>query len=407
MKRLKYIILTILMLIMFIPNTKAEENIRLYLFHSDTCNHCKAENEWLDEIKDDYPNLDIVRYEINSNVMNYNFYLKVLEKTGINTGGAVPFTIIGTDYYVGFGSDAKNRIVKSIEKFSNGNYTDVISMVKNDEDVSKIKYNQKDTSSNTNNSSDYIRNIPLLGDVNVKEVSLPLISIVIGFVDGFNPCAMWVLLFLIGMLFNMKDKKKMWILGIVFLATSALVYLAIMLAWLKVAVSFNTSRILKLLIALVALIAGAINIRSYIKERNKKDDGCEVVDDKKRKKIFSRIKKITTEKKFILSIVGIMALAISVNLVELACSAGLPLIFTQILALNNLNTLQYGFYLFLYLLFFLIDDIVVFAIAMKTLDIKGISSKYGKYSHLIGGIFMLLIGLLMIFKPEWLMFNFK
>lgn len=406
MKRLKYII-TILMLIMFIPNTKAEENIRLYLFHSDICPHCKEEIAWLDTIKDDYPNLDIVMYEINSNVMNYNFYLTVLEKTGINTGGAVPFTIIGTDYYVGFGSDAKNRIVKSIEKFSNGNYTDVISMVKNDEDVSKIKYNQKDTSSNTNNSSDYIRNIPLLGDVNVKEVSLPLISIVIGFVDGFNPCAMWVLLFLIGMLFNMKDKKKMWILGIVFLATSALVYLAIMLAWLKVAVSFNTSRILKLLIALVALIAGAINIRSYIKERNKKDDGCEVVDEKKRKKIFSRIKKITTEKKFILSIVGIMALAISVNLVELACSAGLPLIFTQILALNNLNALQYGFYLFLYLLFFLIDDIVVFAIAMKTLDIKGISSKYGKYSHLIGGIFMLLIGLLMIFKPEWLMFNFK
>lgn len=404
MKRLKYIILTILMLIVFIPNTKAEENIRLYLFHSDICPHCKEEIAWLDTIKDDYPNLDIVMYEINSNVMNYNFYLTVLEKTGINTGGAVPFTMIGTDYYIGFGGDAKNGIVKSIEKFSNGNYIDVISMVKNDEDVSKIKYNQKDTS---NNSSDYIRNIPLLGDVNIKEVSLPLMSIVIGFVDGFNPCAMWVLLFLIGMLFNMKDKKKMWILGIVFLTTSALVYLAIMLAWLKVAISFNTSSILKLLIALVALIAGVINIRSYIKEKNKKDDGCEVVDEKKRKKIFSRIKKITTEKKFILSIVGIMALAISVNLVELACSAGLPLIFTQVLAFNNLNFLQYGFYMFLYILFFLMDDIVVFAIAMKTLDIKGISSKYGKYSHLIGGILMLLIGLLMIFKPEWLMFNFK
>lgn len=400
MKRLKYIILMILMFILFIPNTYADENIRLYLFHSQTCTHCQAENTWLDEIKDSYPNLDIVRYEINSNEMNYNFYLKVLEKTGINTGGAVPFTIIGTDYVVGFGTDAKNKIVKSIEKFSNGNYIDVISMVKNDEDVSSIKYNQKD-------STESVRNIPLLGDVDVKEVSLPLISIVIGFVDGFNPCAMWVLLFLIGMLFNMKDKKKMWTLGIIFLVTSALVYLAIMLAWLKVAVSFNTSVILKLLIALVALVAGVVNIRSYIKERNKKDEGCEIVDAKKRKKIFSRIKKITTEKKFILSIIGIMALAISVNLVELACSAGLPLIFTQILALNDLNSFEYGFYLFLYLLFFLIDDIVVFVVAMKTLDIKGISSKYGKYSHLIGGIFMILIGLLMIFKPEWLMFNFK
>ena len=403
MKKLKYVILTILMFILFTSNAYAEENIRLYLFHSATCTHCQAENTWLDEIQDEYPYVDIVRYEINNNVMNYNFYLKVLEKTGINTGGAVPFTIIGTDYVVGFGDDAKNTIIKSINKFSNGNYIDVISMVKNDEDVSNIKYNQKDS----NNSSDYIKTIPILGSVNIKEVSLPLLSIVIGFVDGFNPCAMWVLLFLIGMLFNMKDKKKMWILGIVFLTTSACVYLAIMLAWLKVAISFNTSKILKLMIALVALIAGAINIRSYIKEKKKKDNGCEVVDEKKRKKIFSKIKKITTEKKLIISIVGIMMLAVSVNLVELACSAGLPLIFTQTLALNDLNTFQYGLYLFLYLLFFLIDDIVVFVIAMKTLNIKGISSKYGKYSHLIGGIFMILIGLLMIFKPEWLMFNFK
>ena len=107
-----------------------------------------------------------------------------------------------------------------------------------------------------------------------------------------------------------------------------------------------------------------------------------------------------------MAIFGIIALAISVNLVELACSAGLPLIFTQILALNDLSTFEYVTYMLIYILFFLIDDIVVFVIAMLTLNIKGISSKYGKYSHLIGGIIMILIGILMIFKPEWLMFNF-
>ena len=179
-----------------------------------------------------------------------------------------------------------------------------------------------------------------------------------------------------------------------------------MLAWLQVAISFNTSKIIKLLIALVALCAGTINLRSYIKERKRKDDGCEIVDDKKRKKMFTRIKKITSSEKFILALFGMMTLAISVNLVELACSAGLPLIFTQILAMNNVGIIERIICFGLYILFFLLDDIVVFVIAMKTLDIKGISSKYGKYSHLIGGIFMLLIGILMIFKPEWLMFNF-
>ena len=112
------------------------------------------------------------------------------------------------------------------------------------------------------------------------------------------------------------------------------------------------------------------------------------------------------KKTYFLAILGVMGLAVTVNLIELACSSGLPLIFTQILALNNLNSFQYFIYILIYILFFLIDDIVIFTIAMKTLKLTGISTKYNKLSHLIGGILMLLIGILMIYKPEWLMFNF-
>ena len=106
------------------------------------------------------------------------------------------------------------------------------------------------------------------------------------------------------------------------------------------------------------------------------------------------------------SFIGIIALAFSVNLIELACSAGLPVLFTQILAMNNLSTVATALYFFLYLLFFMIDDLIVFIIAMITFKVTGISNKYSKYSHLIGGIIMVIIGLLMAFKTEWLMFNF-
>ncbi len=398
MKKLKYVLLTILLMILFIPlNIKGEETeLRLYLFHQSSCPHCNEEIKFLETIKDDYPTLDIVMYEISGNEMNYNFYNKVLKETGINANG-VPFTMIGTDYYVGYTESIGESIKKSIDKFLKDGTKDVISMVKNEDDLKDIRYNV--------NPSEEVK-VPILGNVNAKQVSLPLISVVIGLVDGFNPCAMWVLLFLISMLFHMEDKKKMWILGLTFLVTSALIYLLFMLAWLKVALSFSSVTWIRILIALVAFVGGLINLKSYLKNR-KKDDGCDVVDDKKRKKIFARIKNITEEKKFILALLGIIALAISVNLVELACSAGLPLIFTQVLALNDLNTLEYAIYMFLYILFFLIDDVVIFVIAMLTLNIKGISAKYGKYSHLIGGIIMLLIGILMIFKPEWLMFNFK
>lgn len=398
MNRIRKIIITALLL--FIPFVVSADvkTLRVYLFHQESCPHCKKEIQYLEELKNEYSNLDVVTYEVSQNVMNYNFMNRVIDKTGIVTNGQVPFTIIGTDYYIGFEDHVKKSIKDSIDKFLNDkNSIDVIAKVKNGEDVSNIKYNVDPKSTKV---------IPILGEIDAKKVSLPLVAIVIGAVDGFNPCAMWVLLFLIGMLFHMKDKKKMWILGITFLLTSAVMYLLIMAAWLKVALSFMTVVWLRIFIAIVALVAGLVNLNSYIKEKKRKDDGCEIVDEKKRKKMFTKIKKITSEKKFILAIFGIIALAISVNLVELACSAGLPLIFTQILALNDLSTFEYVIYMLIYILFFLIDDIVVFVIAMLTLNIKGISSKYGKYSHLIGGIIMILIGILMIFKPEWLMFNF-
>ena len=121
---------------------------------------------------------------------------------------------------------------------------------------------------------------------------------------------------------------------------------------------------------------------------------------------MEKIKKIVSEKSFLLSIFGIMLLAFSVNLIELLCSLGIPVMFTNILAMNDLSAIEYVIYMGLYLLFFLIDDILIFVIAMKTLKIKGISNKYTKYSHLIGGVIMVLLGILMAIKPEWLMFNF-
>jgi hypothetical protein len=180
-----------------------------------------------------------------------------------------------------------------------------------------------------------------------------------------------------------------------------------MFAWLGITTTLLTKvSWFRILIALVALIGAFINLKSFYKSI-KTGSGCEVVDNKKRKNIMTRIKKITTEKSFILALIGVMILAVSVNIIELACSAGIPVLFTNILALNNLTKLQTSLYVYLYIFFFLIDDIIVFVIAMLTLNIKAISTRYTKYSHLIGGILMLIIGLLMLFKPSWLMFNFS
>jgi len=203
----------------------------------------------------------------------------------------------------------------------------------------------------------------------------------------------------------MKNKKRMWALGITFLFTSAFVYFLFMIAWLNLAVLLNKIIYIRIGISLVAIIFGTISVLRYINSLNK-DDGCEVVDTKNRKKIINKINKIVKEKTFIISLIGIIVLAISVNVIELLCSLGLPVMYTEILSLNDLSSAKQIIYILIYVLFFLLDDLIIFAIAMKTLEIKAISNKYGKYSHLIGGIIMMLIGILMLFKPEWLMFNF-
>lgn len=397
-KILLWLILTITLLF---PMAINAEEINLYLFHSQDCTHCQSERKWLESIKDKYDNLNIYEYEITRNSDNSALLDKVKERLS-STSNYVPYTVIGEQHWIGWNEDNKAKITEAIENYDFSK-RDIVNEVINNIDGEKIG-NTDDSIENNDDKTEFT--VPVLGKIDAKKVSLPIMAMVIGFVDGFNPCAMWVLIFLISMLLGMKDKKKMWILGLTFLIFSGLVYLLFMLAWLNIAVSLSSIRWIQLIISAVALIGAFVNLRSYFKSVIKKDEGCEVVDNKKRKKLMERIKKYTSEKSLLLAMLGVMALAFSVNLIELACSAGLPLIFTQVLALNNLNALQYGIYIFIYLLFFLIDDIVVFVIAMKTFELTGISTKYTKYSHLIGGLIMLIIGLLMIFKPSWLMFNF-
>lgn len=201
----------------------------------------------------------------------------------------------------------------------------------------------------------------------------------------------------------MKDTKRKWTLGITFLVSSALIYLLFMVAWLKIAISITGITWIRIGIAIIALLGGVMNLKKFC---NTKETGCTVTNQKQRKKMMDQIKKFTSQKSFILAILGVIILSFSVNLVELACSAGLPLLFTQILAINHLPGYQYGLYIFLYILFFLLDDIIVFSVAMLTMKLTGISNKYAKWSNLIGGIIMLLIGLLLIIKPGILMFSF-
>lgn len=397
MKYVKYFLISCVAFLLC-NNVAAKEPVKLYLFYGDGCPHCAAEKEYLEKLKQEDSNLEVIMYEVRYNEENATLMNEV--KSALDKNNPyVPFTVIGEESFTGFNSSFEKAIRNAIENCEENKCTDIVSIVKDGETIDNKKIEE------TTLEKDIIT-LPFLGEVEVKSVSLPLIAIVLGLVDGFNPCAMWVLIFLISMLIGSKNRKRMIGLGVLFLTTSATIYALFMVAWLKVVLTMTQISIIKIGIGIVALIGSGWNLYSFYKGMKNKDAGCEVVSNSKRKKIIDKIKKFTSEKSFMLAAIGVITLAISVNFVELACSAGWPLVFTEILAINKLSALNYAIYIMIYILFYLFDDLIIFLIAVITLKITGISNRYTKYSHLIGGILMLIIGLLMLFKPEWLMMNF-
>jgi hypothetical protein len=276
---------------------------------------------------------------------------------------------------------------------SNPNYTDIVEKVKNDEVIISSDFLAIDF------SGERTIKLPIIGEVKLADFSLILGAIFIGLIDGFNPCAMWILVFLITLLINMKNRKKMWILGLAFILTSGLIYYIIMMSWLQIAVKLALIRAFQIIIGVLAIIMAIFSIRHFYKQM-RIESGCVVSNPLEKRKLMVKIKKIINHNSLWLALVGIISVAISVNIIELACSAGLPVVYSTMLAFHELSIFESALYILVYVIFFIFDDLLIFTIAAVSFRVTGISNKYAKYSNLIGGIIMIGLGILLLFFPE-------
>ena len=355
-------------------NIKNDEKVNIYLFYSKICPHCQKEEKYFETLKEKYQDkINIYTYEVTENKTN-NEIMKSLKKELKENSQGVPFTIIGSKTFLGYDESLNERIENTIESYLD-----------------------------ENTKTDNTYTIPILGKIEAKNASIILIAIILGFIDGFNPCAMWILLLLINMCISIKDKKKMLIVCLTFIITSGIIYFLSMLG-IGFILDLTTISYIRNIIAILAIILGIYNLYTYLKTR--KQTGCHVVKKEKRKTIITKINNILNNKNTLLMFGGTIILATSVSLVEMACSLGFPTIFLELLFINNIHSFLKVTYLLIYILFYLIDDIVVLFLSIKAFETKGISTKYNKYVHLIGGLIMILMGVLLIFKPEWIMFNF-
>ncbi|PIQ76754.1 hypothetical protein COU78_04140 [Candidatus Peregrinibacteria bacterium CG10_big_fil_rev_8_21_14_0_10_49_24] len=251
------------------------------------------------------------------------------------------------------------------------------------------------------NLDKYIFDLWFIGEVDLTLLSLPVLSILLGFLDGFNPCAMWVLITLLTLLINTHDMKKVWIIGGTFLFVSGAVYYLFIAAWLNVFLLIGLNAIVQKAIGLVAILGGGF----YLYEAFGKDPNqCKVTNLSRRQKTIEEMKRIMQISAWPAMVLGVAVLAVSVNMIELVCTAGLPAIFTQILAFNDVsNIARYG-YIGIYILLYMIDDFVIFGIAVLTLHATGLTTKYRRFTLIFGGLLMYGLGLLLIFAPELLTF---
>src|SRR3989339_333732 len=341
----------------------------VYFFYGSECPHCSEEEKMLDDLVAKHPEIIVRRFEVWHSKENQDFFKSFAESKGFEPQ-AVPTTVIGHQVFKGYASYELSGV-----------------------EIEKSIYDLFDIEASVSEKS---INVPFYGKIEIAKVSLPVITLVLGLLDGFNPCAMWALVALITILIATGDKKKIRLVGSIFLISSWLIYYIFMAVYLNAFVLLSAVSIIRMLIGMVAIFAGGW----YLKEFFTYQPGvCKVTNSKQQASLVKRMKRVAEGNSFWLIVLGVIALAFSVNLVEMMCSIGLPAVYAQILAVNNISSSMRYLYLAVYNTLYMLDDIVVFIIAAVTMNYVNLNHKYDRAMKLIGGVLIIALGLILIFKP--------
>ena len=240
----------------------------------------------------------------------------------------------------------------------------------------------------------------LFGTLEASEIGLPLFTLALGLLDGFNPCAMWVLLFLLSRLVRLKDRRRMAMVAGTFVLASGAVYYAFMAAWLNVFLFVGMSEALRIGLAVLAMLIGFINVKDFFAFRR----GVSLsIPDSAKPGLYARARAILKAESLPASLAAVAVLAVVVNFVELLCTAGLPAIYTAVLTQHDLSPLAHYGYLGLYILAYIADDALMVGAAVLALGSGKLDERGGRRLKLLSGAVMLALGLVMLLRPQWLM----
>jgi glutaredoxin len=237
------------------------------------------------------------------------------------------------------------------------------------------------------------------GSLSVPRLGLPLFTLAVGLLDGFNPCAMWVLLFLLSLLVHLHDRRRMALIAGVFVGVSGVAYYAFMAAWLNVFLAVGLTSTVRVALAVLALFIAGVNIKDFLAGPR----GVSLsIPASARPGLYARMRRIVQARSLPLALTGVTTLAVMVNFIELLCTAGFPAMYTAILAEQNLGSAAYYGYLALYIVGYITDDSVMVGAAVVALSSRKLSESTGRWLKLLSAVVMLVLGAVMLLRPDWL-----
>jgi thiol-disulfide isomerase/thioredoxin len=388
--------------------------VTLYLFWGQGCPHCAAAKPYLEALPGQYPGLSLEAYEVFYDPHNNLVFNQVLDMLGLEQP-AVPTIVIGPYYLQGYSEESQAAIEKVIQQCLVDGCSDVVSgplasgeatassVIAStitgqfaDGESSETGQTSSECSEIGGSDSNFIE-IPILGYVDLSSLSLGVSTALIALVDGVNPCSIWALSMLLVITIHTGSRKKVFIIGMVFITVTALVYALFIAGLFSVLKLAGLITWMRVVVFIVAAILGLINIKDYFWF---KQGVSLTIDDGKRTGILARMRKLLDTSQSTGSLIGAtILLAAGVSLVEFSCTAGLPILWTNLLNAQGVTTATFILLLLLYLLIYQADELVLFFAAVTSLKASRVEEKHGRILKLGGGILMLTLAVVMLVNP--------
>ena len=359
-------------------------SVILHYFYSPTCPHCQQAAPFLAAMDEELDWLELRKYSIKDNRENARLYFDTAQALGVEAL-SVPGFIFCREVRIGYdtaettGADLRRALESCREARLSGGPAAT-----------------PDTTSTTTGSA--VR-LPLVGTVDPASLSLPILTLVLAGVDAFNPCAFFVLLFLLSLMVHAKSRGRMLVVGGTFVLFSGLVYFVFMAAWLNVFLLAGELRLVTLLAGLVALTIGAINVKDFFWFKQ----GVSLsIPDSAKPGLFKRMREVVAAGNTGPMLASTVLLAIVANTYELLCTAGFPMVYTRALTLADLATWQYYAYLAAYNVIYVIPLLAIVIVFAWTLGARKLTESEGRVLKLVSGFMMLAFGILLLAAPQLL-----